>query len=146
MTHVRQQIRDRLVTTLTGLATTGANVFNSHPYDAQAANSLFIYTTNEEISADNMGRPITQERLLTIRLEMIAKGNAEDVPNTMDQSAVEIEHALYADNDLGGLVIDLDLNETETTFSADGDAPTGGLRLTYLATYRTKENAVETAV
>ena len=147
MTHVRKQIRDRLVsTTLDDLATTGSNVFNSHVYDAQVANSLFVYTTNETIAADNMGRPITQERELTIRIEAIAKGDAGAVADTLDQIAVEVEHAVYADLNLNGLVKDIDLNETELTFSSDGDAPTGGMRLTYVATYRTKENDVETAI
>ena len=146
MTHVRKQIRDKLVQYLTGLTTTDQNVFNSHPYDAQEANSLFIYTTDEEISADNMGRPITQMRELTLRLEAIAKGNADVVPDTLDQIAVEVEHAIYANRTLDGLVLDIDLNQTEMTFSGDGDAPTGGMRLTYVATYRTKENAVDTAI
>lgn len=146
MTHVRKQVRDALVATVTGLATTASRVFNSYPYDAQETDSLYVYATDEEISVDNMGRPITQSRKLALRVEGFTKGEPEAVADKLDQIAVEVEHAIYANPTLNGLVQDIDLNDTEINFSGDGDAPAGGIRLTYVATYRTKENAVETAV
>ena len=44
--HLRQQIRERIGTTLTGLSTTGTNVFQSRVYQLEDSNlpALLIYT------------------------------------------------------------------------------------------------------
>ena len=48
--HLRQQIRERIGTTLTGLSTTGSNVFQSRVYPLEDTNlpALVIYTKSEE--------------------------------------------------------------------------------------------------
>ena len=48
--HVRQQIRERIGTTLTGLTTTGSNVFESRVYPLEDSKlpALIIYTKSEE--------------------------------------------------------------------------------------------------
>ena len=47
--HLRRQIRERAATTLTGLATTGSNVFQSRFYPMESAGlpGLCIYTKDE---------------------------------------------------------------------------------------------------
>ena len=48
--HLRQQIREQIGTTLTGLTTTGSNVFQSRVYQLEDSNlpALLIYTKSEE--------------------------------------------------------------------------------------------------
>ena len=43
--HVRQQIRERIATTITGLSTTGSNVFQSrvYPLDVDSLPALLVY-------------------------------------------------------------------------------------------------------
>ena len=52
--HLRRQIRERVGTTLTGLSTTGSNVFQSRVYPIESAGlpGIFIYTQNEGVSID----------------------------------------------------------------------------------------------
>ena len=53
MAHARKQIRDQLKTTLTGLTTTGSNVFNSRVYDHDALPCISIYTLSEELGDES---------------------------------------------------------------------------------------------
>ena len=47
--HIRQQIRERVGTTLTGLSTTGSNVFQSRVFNLEESNlpAIIIYTKSE---------------------------------------------------------------------------------------------------
>ena len=47
--HLRQQIRERIGTTLTGLSTTGSNVYQSRVYQLEDSNlpALLIYTKSD---------------------------------------------------------------------------------------------------
>ena len=49
MAHIRQQIRDRVIADVTGLATTGANVYDSKLYTFTQGElpALAVYTQNE---------------------------------------------------------------------------------------------------
>jgi hypothetical protein len=56
--HVRQQIRERVATTLTGLTTTGSKVYQSRVYPLAANNlpGLLVFTNSETSEPDQMGR------------------------------------------------------------------------------------------
>ena len=58
--HIRQQIRERAGTILTGLTTTGSNVFETRIYPLSNTNlpALAIYTKNE--TSERHIRKITQ--------------------------------------------------------------------------------------
>ena len=91
MSHVRQQIRDQLKTTLTGLATTGANVFDSRVYDHDVVPSLTIYTLSEELGEESANK---QLRLLSIVVEARAKATT-NLDNTLDTIGAEVEAAIF---------------------------------------------------
>ena len=57
MSHVRQQIRDRIATILTGLPTTGANVFKMRRYalDDSKLPAILVYTMDEGSSLITIG-------------------------------------------------------------------------------------------
>ena len=56
MAHVRQQIRDQIVTALTGLTTTGSNVFRSRifPLEQTKLPALCIFTKSEATEFDTI--------------------------------------------------------------------------------------------
>ena len=84
--HLRRQIRERAATTLTGLTTTGSNVFQSRVYPMESAGlpGLCIYTTDEAIEMQSMGATRHVSRDLTLIVEGYATASA-NVDDTLDQ-------------------------------------------------------------
>ncbi len=146
MAHVRKQIRDAIKTALTGLATTGANCYQSRvfPFESTKLPALLIYTKSETTDFDTISLPRDVMRVLEINVEAYVQGTA-NYDNTLDQIAVEVEEAIAADVTLGGLTKDLQTVAFEADFSGDGEQTVAIGRFTISATYRTLENDVETA-
>jgi hypothetical protein len=147
MAHVRKSIRDDIVTTLTGLTTTGSNVYVTRFYplaDAKLA-GLCIYTNSEAIEHATMSRPRTQLRTLEVSVEAYVKG-VSSIDDTLDTIAVEVEEALSTDVTRGGDAKDTKVTAFEATYSADGDQPVGVGRFTVEVLYATLEDDIETAV
>ena len=146
MSHVRQQIRDDIVTTLTGLTTTGSNVFRSRIFPLEETNlpALCIYTKSETSEYDTIGLPRSVNRVLDVAVEAYVKG-VSNYDNTLDTIAVEVEEAIAADVTLGGLAKDAQITAFEADFAGDGEQPVAVGRFTVTVEYRTVENDVETA-
>ena len=146
MTHVRQQIRDDIVTTLTGLTTTGSNVFRSRIFPLEETNlpALCIYTKSEASEYDTIGLPRSVNRVLDVAVEAYVKG-VSNYDNTLDTIAVEVEEAIAADITLGGVAKDAQITAFEADFAGDGEQPVAVGRFTVTVEYRTVENDVETA-
>lgn len=144
MAHMRKQIRDALVTTLTGLSTTGANVFRSRVYPLPKSKmpGLFIYTNKESSTRVSMGS--RYERTVTINIEALVLATA-DYDDTLDQISKEIEVALHANLDLGGLVEDLRIVSFESEFSDQGEAPLARGTIEVEVDYDTENGDPETA-
>lgn len=147
MAHVRKQIRDAIVTAVTGLTTTGANVFRSriYPLEKTKLPCLCIFTRSEAVEFDTLTISRSVSRNLEVMVEAYVKDTA-DYDNTLDTIAVEVEEALSADVTLGGLCKDLQVTAFEADFSGDGEQPVAVGRFTVAVNYRTAENDVETAV
>ena len=147
MAHVRKQIRDNIVTTLTGLATTGSNVYRTrvYPLADNKLPGLAIYTDTEEIETVSITPPRTQMRALTVKVEAFVK-SVSNFDDSLDTISEEIEQALAADVTRGGLAKDTTVTTFEAEFSGEGDQPVAVGRLTIRVDYATLENAVGTAV
>jgi hypothetical protein len=141
MTHLRKQIRDGLVTALTGLPQTGNQVFASRVYPMEAAKlpGIIIYTTSEEVETQTIGRPRTQFRQLAVAVEIYVKGGGA-VDDVLDNIASTVEQKLAEDVTLGGICKDLMLTGMEARLVGDGEQPAGIGILSYVAIYATKEN------
>ena len=146
MSHVRQQIRDDIVTTLTGLTTTGSNVFRSRIFPLEQTNlpALVIYSKSETSEYDTISLPRSVNRVLAVAVEAYVKG-VSNYDNTLDTIAVEVEEAIAADVTLGGLAKDAQITAFEADFAGDGEQPVAVGRFTITVEYRTVENDVETA-
>lgn len=105
MAHRRRIVRDAAVTRLTGLATTGSNVFNSRARvlaDSQLP-ALRVYTPQEraETGSDLLGDSMKMHRI-ELRVEVVAKA-ADTVENTIDAICELVEAAIATDETLGGV-------------------------------------------
>ena len=145
--HIRQQIREKFGTTLTGLTTTGSNVFESRVYPLENTNlpALIIYTKSETSEPIVIGT----QRLMSRELSVVVEGYAKATSNfddTIDTISKEVEAAIAADRTLDGLAKDTYLESTEIEFNAEGEKPLGYVSLTFLTNYYVKENAPDVAV
>ncbi|WBL75599.1 hypothetical protein I3J27_21440 [Bradyrhizobium xenonodulans] len=150
--HVRKTTRDALVAALTGLPTTADRVFAGRTRSLAKghAPTLLVYVRSETAARAVKGFPPTLERGAIVDIE--GRVSMASVPDdTLDQIAVEIEGAMWGLVDprgsfLNGLLLDLKLVSTEMIAESDGERHLGGVRLEYLATYRTAEGAPTAAV
>lgn len=146
MAHVRKSIRDDVTTTLTGLTTTGSNVFQTRLFPLGEAKlpALCIYTKNESSDYATLTTPRTQVRSLEVIVEAYVKGTGS-IDDTLDTIAVEVEEALYTDLTRGGYAKDTQVTEFEADYSADGEQSVGMGRFTIAISYATVEDDIETA-
>ena len=145
--HIRQQIREKFGTTLTGLTTTGSNVFESRVYPLENASlpALIIYTKSETSEPIVIGTQRLMSRDLLVVVEGYAKATS-NFDDTIDTISKEVEAAIAADRTLDGLAKDTYLESTEIEFNSEGEKPLGYVSLTFLTNYYVKENAPDVAV
>lgn len=141
MAHIRKLLRDRVSIVLTGLPTTGVNVYQSRVYPI-AANKLpgiIVYSKDEVIEYSTMGLPRTQERKVSFGVEIYVKG-VMGYDDALDQISLEVEEALYSDITLNGYAADLMITDFTADFNGTGDQPVAMASLTVEVLYRVKEN------
>jgi len=142
MAHKRAQIKSRVATVLTGLATTGSNVFLSRTYPIAISSvpGLLIYANSETVERLEIGIQNRQQRNLDLVIEAVAKGNTAE--STLDTITVEVEEAMANDQTLNNLAIDSRITDTQIRqASAESEFFIATLR--YEILYRTTENDVE---
>ena len=147
MAHVRKAIREHVVTTITSLSTTGSNVYETRYFPLQTANlpALLVYTLDETVEEYTMGSNTrTQHRSLNLIIEAHCRGT-DNIDDTLDTIAEEVEEAMVTDISRAGNAKDTKLVSTEIEFDT-ASQKTGLMRLTYLISYSTVENAVQTGV
>ena len=141
MSHARQQIREAVATLVTGLTTTGSNVFQSRVYHLQASElpALLVYTNSETVERSHMTTGLVRE--LTLRVEGIAKALA-DIDDTLDTIGAEVEAALGGQEPAG--VEDLVLQSADVTINGEGEQQVGAIVMDFLVRYRTDQADPET--
>ena len=147
MAHIRKTIREHVVTTITSLSTTGSNVYETRYFPLQTGNlpALIVYTLDETVEDYTIGQNTrTQLRSLNLIIEAHCRGTA-NIDDTLDTIAEEVEEAMVTDITRGGNAKDTKLVSTEVDFDT-ASQKTGLMRLTYLISYNTVENAVQTGV
>lgn len=145
--HIRQQIREYFGTTLTGLSTTGSNVYESriYPIENSKLPALVIYTKSETSEPIVIGTDRVMSRELSVVVEGYAKATS-DFDDTIDTISKEVEEAIAADRTLDGLAKDCYLESTEIEFNGEGEKPLGYVSLTFLTNYYVKEKNPDVAV
>jgi len=146
--HLRRQIRERIVSDVTGLSTTGSNVFQSRAYPIEESKlpCLLVFDSEESVEIRSMGaiRGITSE--LTVNIEGYCQGgDGETVMDTLAAIQKEVQIAMQADIDINSLARDSYLTSADASVNAEATKPTGSVRMTYLVIYQYMENAPDTA-
>lgn len=144
MSHLRKQIRDAVVTALTGLATTSTRVYKTRIYPLETGKlpGLCIYTRSEEISNETINPPRTQLRTLEVVVESYVMANS-NIDDSLDAISLEVEEAIYSHQTLSGLAKGIDITSFEADYSGEGEKIVGVGRLTLSVYYTTKENDLE---
>lgn len=147
MTHVRKNIRDDIKTTLTGLATTGSNVYQSRVYPIHGSKlpGILLYNRSEEITYETVSTPRMQNRRCEYQVEIYVKGVA-NYDNTLDQICLEVEEALYTDLTRGGNARDTRITSFNAEFDGGGDQPVAVATLTVEVTYQVRENNPDVSI
>ena len=145
--HIRQQIRERVGTTLTGLTTTGSNVFQSRVYNLENAKlpAIIIYTKSEDSELLEMGSIRTLQRNLSLVVEAYVKANT-NFDDTIDTIAKEVEAAMGADVSHNSLARDTFLDSTEINYNAEGEQPVAVMTMVYNINYLTTEATADVAL
>jgi predicted regulator of amino acid metabolism with ACT domain len=146
MSHVRQQIRDRIATLVTGLPVTGSSVYKMRRYalDDSKLPAICVYTTDESSSLITVGSR-TLRRVINVMVEAFAKGASASIHDTIDSICVSIEEAIAADFALNGLAKSTILTSTETDIDVSGQNAIASARLVYAVEYVTAIGDVEAA-
>lgn len=142
MTHKRQQIRNAIVTAVTGLSTTGSRVYRTRLYalSPEKVPGLCVYAQSETVETATIGSNRTQIRILEIAVEGYAI-EVTNLDNKLDQIGKEIEIAMASDVTLGNLCQDVLLKTIEIEYSGEGDRPAGTIRHIYEVQYATTEGS-----
>lgn len=142
MSHVRTQIRDRVVTLLTPLGTVYAS--RIHPIAEDALPVFLVYTNAEQIDLEGAAFN-TLERRLEVVVEIVAQATA-DLDDTLDAKLALVEAALAADFTLNGKAVASMPASIEISMSMEGAQPIGRARLTYAVLYRTSSTDPTVAI
>jgi len=146
MAHLRQSIRERIATDVTGLSTTGSNVFQSRFYPVEDASlpCLLVYTTSEESEVTEIASPRPMTRLLNVIVQGVVGATTPD--DTLDTISKEIEVAMAGDVSINSLANNSFLSSTSIEFNSDGAKPIGTVMLNYIVEYRNLDNNPESAI
>ena len=146
MAHLRQSIRERIGTLVTGLSTTGSNVFQSRGYPVEDASlpCLLVYTTSEESEVTEIASPRPMTRFLNVIVQGVVGATMPD--DTLDDISKEVEVALAGDVTINSLANNSFLSSTTIEFTAEGAKPIGTVMLNYIVEYRNLDNNPESAI
>ena len=152
--HLVKQILDTVKTTLTGLTTTGSNVFRARSLSVNDSNlpAILISMGDRETDTENLaglsGGGLGEMWEIGINVQALAKNtNSETTENTLLQISKEIEVAIFADKTLGGLAKDLRVESVaESEFDGDGEKTVAGLDIQLAVLYRIKQGIPDAAI
>jgi hypothetical protein len=146
VSHVRQQLRERVASVLTTAAVAGVIAQSRvHPLPAGTSTAALIYTVSETVTETTLTRPRKLSRELVLAIELVARATA-DLDDTLDGLCVKAEEAIGADPTLNALAKDCVLRTTTITQRFEGDAPIGSARLEFVVLYRTSETDSDLSV
>lgn len=146
MAHVRQQIRERIVSVLTTNVTlVSSRVYGTRVYSLTEADlpAITVYAGSETSGLQTVGLK-TSQRIVSIQVDAYVRATS-DFDDDVDAIAVQIEEAIANDFTVNGLAKTAVLSSTEMNFSGEAEQPIGSARLTFDVRYDTAINDVETA-
>ena len=140
--HRAEQIAAAVTTNVTGLATTGTNVFRSRasPIARTALPALIVRLMSEEIVDESVSGLMRRD--LTIAIHGYARDASEAVIETkLNLIRKEVAIALQADH-MQGLAFVIDTNEATAEYEVteEGEQTVGLVKTEWVVSYRTSRN------
>lgn len=137
--HVRRQLREAIAAAVTGLTTTGTNVFQSrlYPFSVNDLPCLRIVSDGDQVQAQTVNHPYTQMRTTQITIEARAIAT-QDLDDTLDQICKEVEIAISS---AAGIAKSMYLLGTRIEMEALGEQPIGVATMIYSKDLYTASNA-----
>ena len=153
MSHINKQIRNVFATLVTGLATTGANVFQdrNHPLAATDMPGLRVYVQDSQLNdsldtqSTDAAAPFLQRRDINLVCECLAK-TSSTMEDTLDEIALEVEKAIAANPLLGLAKLPSRLKNIQTQVGYATDVAAGQATMNWHITVFTMSNAPDVAV
>lgn len=137
MPHVREIIRDAVVTVVTGLDTTGSNVGADRVNPYRTLPALNVTTLDEVVREDLGSMEGISDQIRELRLVIDGFAKETDTPNdTLDTIADEVEEAVLNSSDLDDLAWDLTLESTSFEYTRDGSNPIGRVEVVFSFLYQ----------
>ena len=146
MSHINNQIRDRLYEIIDDLAFFSGRVYKMRSYALDDAKlpAAVVYTNSQSSSLATIGT-MTLMASLEVIVEVFIKGPSGTVVNQIDDACALIENAIGADFQLSGLVKSCILSRSDININVEGDQPVANARLSYSVQYVTSLADLETA-
>lgn len=150
MTHVRASILAAAAAAVTGLATTGARVYQSRnlPLTATEFPSLCVYARRDptDYSEASYGDgTVDVVRTAEIHIQgYVVDSDGPTIEATLDQIAAEVETALFAAFPFAGAQR-MKLGEQVLDVDDEGEETVGTIDMIFNVEYRTAEGAPEAA-
>lgn len=145
MAHHRETVRKAITTAVTGLTTTGANVFASRvrPYEDQTLPCLGVFGLAETVDAETIeleagGAAQVGLRTYTVAIEGRARLGADPVAlhDTLDDIGAEVEAAVVAAQAAGNLGCQsVTITGTDLELDDEAQADTGLVTVTVECQY-----------
>ena len=139
--HVREMIRDEVVTRLDSVGLVTGRVAASRVYTLQRSPGVIVYTVQEEAQTVDISRPGRNERLLTLNVEVYSKAGSDEFDSEIDTICEMIEPAL-APGIMGAFTMckDWEYRGINIEFSKEGNQAAGVATLEYVFTYWVNED------
>lgn len=104
MSHLRKVIRDQILALLTGLATTGTNVYAArvYPIERSGLPGLAVRTGTETIKPLSLRAPRTFERYLRVEVGIVVR-STDNLDDAIDAIVLEVETVLAMPNSITGI-------------------------------------------
>lgn len=139
---IREQILQRMLTILEPIATANSATLHRSPTVAltrEQCPALVLFPEAETVVQKANDRLV---RELTVKIVALARAVPPQAPETLaDQLMTQAHRALFADRNLGGLILSLQEESCDWDVE-DADAIAAAIPVTYRLTYRTHQHDI----
>ena len=123
--HLRRQIRERIVSDVTGLSTTGSNVFEGRVYPVEESKlpCLLVYDSEESIEVQTLSPAGSRSMMATLNVVIEGYANGGDGATVLDTLAgiqKEVQIALAGDVSINSLAGDSVPVSADISLSGEG--------------------------
>lgn len=139
MAHARDQITEAVVTAVTGLTTTGTNVFTTLRQPVEDANLPYLNVIPGETELEEDARTMGDIDPFIFSLEIegnVKQTTSEAAHDTVEKITSEVEAAVHGNSALNSLVSKIDLVSVEPEYELELEAQTAQVVISFDFYYR----------